>query len=173
MAFTMGDTTPPPTGTVQRASKMVERLGVPTKITTPPSTQYLMRYIITVFLLFAAWIVHLYQNPEFKGTPLRARLRGMLKSVGTKTKRAGKAAKEIERKTFHLCGLLVPLVYMVLLSNGLATEKECALLCWAITVCGWTFDICRVKFAAVRQLVKASPFGRDTTARSLSCVGST
>ena len=154
------DAVTPPTDTVQRASEIVERLGVPTKITQPPSTQYLMRYIITVFLVFLAWIVHLYQNPEYKGTPVRARLRGVLTSVGVKWKRAGKAAKEIERKTFHLCGLLVPLVYMVLLSNGLATERECALICWAITVCGWTFDICRVKFASVRQLVKASPFGK-------------
>ena len=46
----------PSRDTVERATKMVERLGVPTKITTPPSTQYLMRYIITVFLLFAAWV---------------------------------------------------------------------------------------------------------------------
>ena len=49
MAFVptvMADSPP----TVQRASEIVERLGVPTKITQAPSTQYLVRYLVTVFM---------------------------------------------------------------------------------------------------------------------------
>jgi hypothetical protein len=48
----------------------------------------------------------------------RARLHQALGRVGVTARRIARTTTEIERKTFHLCGLLVPLTYHTMLLTG-------------------------------------------------------
>jgi len=86
-------------------------------------------------------------------------LRQTLESIGVAVHKVTNAAKEIERKTFHVCGLLVPLSHLLLLDSGFS-HQFCAGLCWIITACGWTFELFRLGFPSVRQTVKDSFMGR-------------
>eukprot|EP00954_Amorphochlora_amoebiformis_P013925 1093010-Amorphochlora_amoeboformis.AAC.2 len=63
-----------------------------------------------------------------------------MKDLGVKLGKIGKTLKEIERKTFHLCGLLVPLIYALLLEYGL-TRRDCAkVVCLSIPYPIFLFD---------------------------------
>ena len=44
--------------------------------------------------------------------------------MGVKLGKIRKTMKEIERKTFHLCGILVPLIYALMLEYGF-TKRQC------------------------------------------------
>eukprot|EP00418_Pyrodinium_bahamense_P006411 CAMPEP_0179023410 /NCGR_PEP_ID=MMETSP0796-20121207/6913_1 /TAXON_ID=73915 /ORGANISM="Pyrodinium bahamense, Strain pbaha01" /LENGTH=284 /DNA_ID=CAMNT_0020719315 /DNA_START=42 /DNA_END=897 /DNA_ORIENTATION=- len=62
-------------------------------------------------------------------------MRRLLREAGVAIHKVAKTAREIERKIFHLCGLLVPLIYQVLLQYWFS-QTDCARICWAITVVG-------------------------------------
>ena len=70
----------------------------------------------------------------------------LIHTLGVRWQKVAKATKEIERKTFHLCGLLVPLSYF--LSTRLLgyTEEEYLRFCWKVTFCVWGGDIFRVMY---------------------------
>jgi len=87
-----------------------------------------------------------------------ATLRQTLEGFGVAVHKVTNSAKEIERKTFHVMGLLVPLCHLLLLDSEFS-QDFCAGLCWCITICGWTFEILRLSFASVRQRVKSSFMG--------------
>jgi hypothetical protein len=57
--------------------------------------------------------------------------------------RVKRVIAEIERKTFHIMGLLVPLIFQLLLHRGVPRAR-CARICWAITVVGCAGDALRV-----------------------------
>jgi len=86
-------------------------------------------------------------------------LKERLRVIGVAVGKVKRAAKEIERKTFHVCGLLVPLIHLVLLNIGVS-QRICAGICWSITIGGWSFEFCRLSFPAVQRMVKASFMGR-------------
>ena len=69
---------------------------------------------------------------------------------GVPLKKLRRTVREIERKTFHMMGLLVPLIYQLLLGIGW-TEMECAMLCWGITISGWVADLSRIYVPIVRD----------------------
>lgn len=77
-------------------------------------------------------------------------LQANLRSCGVAVARLTKTAREIERKTFHLAGLLVPLIYQQLLNLGLS-HGQCASVAWALTIAGWTADILRLSVPAVSR----------------------
>ena len=56
-----------------------------------------------------------------------------------------RTAAEIERKTFHIAGLLVPTTHQFLLAIGFE-NIACVQICVVITVVGWTLDLLRVAF---------------------------
>jgi len=79
-----------------------------------------------------------------------AGVRRVLKEAGVAMSKVAKTAREIERKVFHLCGLLVPLIYQVMLGRG-HSKWECARLCWVITSVGFTSDLMRVYIPFVQR----------------------
>ena len=77
-------------------------------------------------------------------------LNDFLRECGVKATRVKRAASEIERKAFHICGLLVPTVHLILLEAGLS-NRACANICWAITITGWIADVARLYIPAVAR----------------------
>ncbi|CAE7221876.1 DGK1 [Symbiodinium microadriaticum] len=77
-------------------------------------------------------------------------VRRLLADAGVAMHKVKKTATEIERKIFHLCGLLVPLAYQLLLTHGVS-RSFCVQLCWLITVLGVSADWLRVHVPFVRD----------------------
>ena len=86
-------------------------------------------------------------------------LRSLARQCGVAISKVGRAAREIERKTFHLCGMLVPAIYTHLLSWGWS-RWTCRGICWAVTVAGWSFDLLRINSPAVNDWFATTPVGR-------------
>jgi len=80
----------------------------------------------------------------------RKTLRGLLKDAGVALNRIGKTSKEIDRKTFHVMGLLVPLCYQIGLTCGIP-QLQAAKIFWAITITGVTMDVMRVHVPIVQR----------------------
>lgn len=74
----------------------------------------------------------------------------LLREAGVAIDKVAKTAMEIERKVFHLAGLLVPFCYQVLLQRGVP-QRECSRICWSITICGWSLDVARLKVPFVQR----------------------
>jgi len=101
------------------------------------SPTWLLVYIVGLFFIGA--VVSLI----VKSTDKKA-LTSMVAGAGVRTvKRIARTVVEIERKTFHASGLLVPLLFNLMLQWGW-TETQCALLCWVITISGWAMDLSRL-----------------------------
>lgn len=73
-----------------------------------------------------------------------------LRGLGVPLNRIKRALRELERKTFHLCGLLVPLAHLLLLEAGF-TNGFCIRACWGLTAFGWAADLARVNVEVVRR----------------------
>jgi hypothetical protein len=96
----------------------------------------------------------------------KSTLRKTLQGVGVAINKVTRAAKEIERKTFHIMGLLVPLIHLLLLENGFS-HNFCAGICWCITVAGWSFEVrCQ---SASRHLLTVSRRCSSAGSHSLQC----
>lgn len=101
-----------------------------------PSAPFLTAYmaILTFFGLSACVAIHVLRP---KG------VRKLLRDAGVAIHKVANTAKELERKVFHLAGLLVPLIYQVLLHYRYS-QRTCIRILWTITITGCTMDIARV-----------------------------
>lgn len=106
-----------------------------------PTNVYLLEYLITLS------VVGLISTCAFKSAQSPKKL---IAAMGVAGRRVAKAVREIERKTFHMAGLLVPLTHQLLLRNGV-TNSNCARLCWAITVIGVSADFARLRVDVIRR----------------------
>lgn len=77
-------------------------------------------------------------------------VRKLLKEAGVAVKKVARTATEIERKLFHLCGLLVPTIYQLLLQLDFS-KRDCARICWGITIAGTCADMLRLRVPIVRR----------------------
>jgi len=77
-------------------------------------------------------------------------VRRLLREAGVALHKVANTAREIERKVFHLCGLLVPLTYQVLLLYRF-DKAFCVRICWTITILGVGGDLLRVKVPFVQR----------------------
>merc|ERR1719326_838356 len=77
-------------------------------------------------------------------------LRNLLQDAGVALNKIAKTAAEIERKVFHLCGLLVPLIHQILLHFGWS-QRTCGTIVWSITIVGFTSDLARVHIPFVQR----------------------
>lgn len=68
----------------------------------------------------------------------------LIHSFGVRFKKVARATKEIERKTFHMLGLLVPLSYYLATKQLEYSEEEFAFFCWVSTLFIWIGDGYRV-----------------------------
>lgn len=66
-----------------------------------------------------------------------------IKEFGVKINRVKRTALEIERKTFHLTGLMVPLLYHILLNKFSWSQMDYAIFCWITTSIIWGADCFR------------------------------
>ena len=99
-----------------------------------PSDAYLLQCIIALSLavLTATFVYKQHVDPK-----------GLMQSFGVSMKKVARAVREIERKAFHVAGLLVPLIQLTLLRNGFTTA-DCSHICWTITAVGWCCDAARL-----------------------------
>eukprot|EP00298_Acanthocystis_sp_HF-20_P002916 c13299_g2_i1.p1 GENE.c13299_g2_i1~~c13299_g2_i1.p1 ORF type:complete len:262 (-),score=100.00 c13299_g2_i1:27-812(-) len=101
-----------------------------------PSEKYLTTYlsILTLCGFTACFFLR----------TLRPRgLRAVLHDLGVTIEKCARTAKEINRKTFHICGLLIPFLYQVFLHFGLEWY-DITKLCWTLTILGWSIDLLRL-----------------------------
>jgi len=106
-----------------------------------PSNSYLIEYLIALSM------ISLSATLAFK---LAASPSKMVEACGVSIRRVAKAVREIERKVFHTCGLLVPLTHQLLLRYGVS-NTHCTALCVAITVVGWVADLSRIHIPWVER----------------------
>mmetsp|Transcript_59802 Transcript_59802/g.129632 ORF Transcript_59802/g.129632 Transcript_59802/m.129632 type:complete len:287 (+) Transcript_59802:320-1180(+) len=106
-----------------------------------PSNLYLLQFLTTLSLASLAALV------AFKNT---SRPGEMLKFCGVKMRKIARAVREIDRKVFHLCGLLVPLIHQLLLRHDFSS-RFCVGLCVLITTVGWAADTARLNFDTVAR----------------------
>jgi diacylglycerol kinase (CTP) len=81
----------------------------------------------------------------------------LIQDFGVRLSKVKRTALEIERKTFHLTGLMVPLLYHVLLEHVGWSQGDFSSFCWTVTACAWLADLFRVY----------APNGNDTFPFSL------
>eukprot|EP00936_MAST-01D_sp_MAST-1D-sp1_P000853 g853.t1 len=82
-----------------------------------------------------------------------------VRRIGVAIGKVRRSAREIERKTFHLCALLVPAVYQTLLAHG-ASRDSCRAIAWTLCSCTWAFDLLRLYQPGVNDWFKRTPFGK-------------
>jgi len=101
-----------------------------------PSNEYLLQYVISLTVLAVLAIITFRQ--------LRSSARhDLLTACGVSLRKVARSVAEIQRKGFHVAGLLVPLVQLMLLRHGW-TNSECVRLCWTITIIGTSMDYARL-----------------------------
>ena len=106
-----------------------------------PSNEYMMQVLVTVAL---ATVI---ATGAFRASRDPAKI---IEQLGVSARKVQRALHEIERKSFHIAGLLVPLTHMSLLAAGWSNQN-CVTLCWVITVTGWVADICRLHIPIVAR----------------------
>jgi dolichol kinase len=117
-----------------------------------PSRDYLTVYMILLGVGSLFW--------GFYVTGLRRKeKKNLMRDLGVAVQKISRSVKEIERKTFHLCGLLVPFIYQTLLVQGWST-RSCAGICWVVTAGQWTFDLSRLRYPAVHEFFLTTPIGK-------------
>lgn len=112
-----------------------------------PSTEFLLEYLAAFVVISVTSVAFISRTHTLKT---------FLNASGVRVKRIKRAASEVERKTFHLCGLLVPTAHLLLLEAGV-TERTCCHICWTVTLVGWASDLARlhVPFIARNWPLKA------------------
>ena len=79
---------------------------------------------------------------------------GLLQKCGVSLQRVARAVREVERKMFHICLLLAPLVQMSLLKIGWA-NADCQQLVWSIAAVTCATDMIRLKVPAVMRMLES------------------
>mmetsp|Transcript_9983 Transcript_9983/g.32084 ORF Transcript_9983/g.32084 Transcript_9983/m.32084 type:complete len:294 (-) Transcript_9983:344-1225(-) len=113
-----------------------------------PDPRYLLSIVLALLasgVTMAARYQRYVQSPKSGKRPVN-----LLRAWGVPLSHIKRAMREIERKAFHLCGLLVPLCHLLLLRNGWS-NLACVKLCWAITLVGCTADVARLNVPLVRR----------------------
>jgi len=91
----------------------------------------------------------------------KVEMRKYIKLLGVRVKRVRSAAREIERKSFHLTGLIVPLLYSTMLEHWNWRHRDCVIFFVSGTAFGWCFDIARLMFPVVRRNFPLGKILRD------------
>lgn len=108
-----------------------------------PSEEYVTNYMVTISLLGLTAITLV---KGIRSTVLKQALR----EAGVRLKKVQRTTKEIERKVFHLCGLVVPLIYQMLLRSKYSHSFCCSIV-WTITIVGIVCDLLRVNVPIVAR----------------------
>lgn len=118
-----------------------------------PSAEWLSRSLFGLMVL-AAWIIAVTKLSRPASRSAALRWGGVAKG------RIAKALFEIERKVFHVAGVLIPLWYHVMVEHLGFTETFCATVAAGCSAAVWAIELGRLRYPAVQRLVLASPMGR-------------
>jgi len=88
------------------------------------------------------------------------RLHNFVRASGVAAKRVRRSVLEIERKTFHIAGVLIPVWYQTMTDWANFSELWCAQFACGVTACVWAAELSRLYSPTVRRLFEASPLGR-------------
>jgi len=102
-----------------------------------PSSGRLYLMVLIIFIVGVGFIFYLR-------TLTAQRTKEFYSSLGVSLKKIAKTVHEMERKTFHLMGLLVPILYEYLMRYHHWTQSDYSTLCWMVTSVVWTADAVRV-----------------------------
>jgi hypothetical protein len=92
-----------------------------------PSTNHLIYMVIILGTCFTICTLYL-QLISLKNT------RKLIESLGVSLKKITRTAKEIERKTFHMTGLLVPLTYQLLMKYYHWSQNDFSKFAWTCKI---------------------------------------
>jgi len=123
-----------------------------------PSNAYLIE------VLFAVVAIAFTGATIFKSSKDQT---GLLETFFVKAGKVQRALTEIERKAFHLCGLLVPITHQLLLWYGMS-NRFCCQLCWAITSTGTVCDVARLHSPFIAQWWPGRKLLRDFEKKQLT-----
>jgi len=100
--------------------------------------------LLTIFMII--WIFYVKIES-------RTRLKSLLQNFGIVHKRLDRAVREIERKSIHLSGVLIPLTYQLTVDHYGVEKgwKYITILGWSMTICVWTLDILRVSIPWLKE----------------------
>lgn len=126
---------------------------------------YLTFFLFTLFGLFVTWFVgFLFVWP-------RNKIRQGLRSLGVALKRISRTVRELERKTFHLSGLLFPFVYHLLLTFITGFEQYHGVIIMTILTSIWIIlDFARVYIPFVRRNFPLQSIAREKELENISGV---
>jgi len=100
--------------------------------------------ILTVFMCM--WITYVKIQSK-------SRMKEVLKHLGVAKKKLDRAVKEVERKSIHLSGVLIPLTYSLAVDRYGVVEgwKMITKLGWAMTASVWIMDILRISVPFLKR----------------------
>ena len=101
-----------------------------------PSEEFLLEYVVALSIV-AVFTIFMFKMFSTKGRE------GVLQACGVSLKKLARSIREIQRKGFHVAGLLVPLIQLLLLRNGFSSA-DCTRICWTITIIGIGMDCLRL-----------------------------
>eukprot|EP00039_Didymoeca_costata_P025313 m.12940 g.12940 ORF g.12940 m.12940 type:complete len:276 (+) comp4756_c0_seq1:190-1017(+) len=87
-------------------------------------------------------------------------VRVFLHKASVPAKKIARAAKEIERKTFHASGLIVPLWYQIMTTRFQYSQGFCVLFSVCFTSFIWIVEGARLYNPSFQAIFLKSPFGR-------------
>ena len=105
-----------------------------------PSQEYILNVLAAVCVLMLSIMFIYKQHVDPKK---------LMSKLGVSLKKVARAVQEVERKAFHIAGLLVPL-QALLLRNGF-TNDDCTRICIAITVVGICCDFSRIYIPGIQR----------------------
>jgi diacylglycerol kinase (CTP) len=108
-----------------------------------PTTEHLFKCLGILTTLSMVWYVYVAQKGH-------GGIRSLARYCGVRLKRIRSVANEIERKSFHLSGLFVPLLWQYTTHNGMSRDTQVSI---AVGICvfGCTSDLLRVYIPFVQK----------------------
>lgn len=103
----------------------------------------------------------------------RARLISLLTGSGVAGKRVARSLREIERKVFHVAGLLIPLWYHLMTTRSYMSADACVAVAVSVSAFVWASELARLNFPWVQQAFMATFMGRIMRERETTQVTGT
>ena len=108
-----------------------------------PSSAYLLEVLLALCAVFALAATIFKQGPK-----------AVVQKCGVRLQRVARAIREVERKMFHICLLLAPLVQNSLLHIGW-DNRDCKKLVWTIALMTCSVDVLRLNVPMIWQFLES------------------
>jgi len=131
----------------------------------PSEIRYSTVFLLFILTAFIVWFLgFLFVWP-------RRLVKQALRNVGVAIKRIGRTVREMERKTFHLAGLLLPINYHLLLTFVKGFNQYHGILMISVMAWGWfVVDLLRVYVPVINRNFPLQSIAREGELHHLSGV---